>query len=1658
MLKKKGVIKLLAVILAACILSLSLPVTTMAAYSFNQPDVERCMEAFLNTHYRSGDIYTSHFWEAAYSRELLCAYYNLTGKNKDKISETFYWFEDNHTANKYGNPQSWIASEGDWNDDYSWQSQFTMSAYAITGDQHMLDQAKWHFDFFYKTSVDDTWGGGMWRERSVQNQKDVPTNGWAIVAAQLAKYYPDEKVTDADGVSRTYKEAAIDIYNWVKASFMRPDGGIENSITTGKLGWDDNLYTYNAGIFIELASYLYDLTKDNSYIADACKAADFAKKRFTTGADQIVVYEDDVGGSGLYMPDPTNSYEIVFRGILMRGIYKLITLGGQTQYTDWLTKNAQAAYNNRSGDDLTAPYWNTPYDGTTVRPTANATGLTLMCYSLLASQPGYLSGKVEAESGVKYGTAYKQADHAASGGYVAGSIDHAATETTSASAIEFKNCVASQKLAIGYCSGLDNPKLNLYINGVYSQELNFDKTGSWDGTYAEKIFDVSIPEGASIKIQYDDGCAAANIDYIRFISDAEADKSILAETINSAMSLSQNDYTPETWDLLQPAIDAALEVYNRADAVQAEVDTAVDALKAVVDSLVTVRYFGKVEAEKGKKYGTAYSQADSGASGGFMVGSIDHVGSAFELKNCGAATRLIVAYASGLDNPKLSFYINGVDSQDLTFTKTGGWGGSFAQKTFDVVIPEGATIKFQYDSGDVAANIDYIGLTNTDISALTQKINDAKELVEQDYTAAAWKTLQAAITEAAGVAAAIPTQEEADLALSNLQAVIDGLQLYPGYYSGKIEAEIGKMYGTAYKQADSYASGGFIAGSIDHVGAAFELIKCAPTNNIIIGYASGKSNPKLSLYINGVDSQDVTFTNTGGWNGAGKYAEKTLNVDIPAGASIKLQYDSGDVAANIDYIIIPADKTGLIHKISEVQALTEEDYTPESWSLLQTALNAAVSVSDNKGSTQEEVTAALNNLNAAINGLQVRPLQVQAPAASPVGGIYTSAQTVTLSSATDGASIYYTADGSEPTTASELYTGPITVATSRVIKAIAVKEGMEDSEVAVYSYTIDIPQIGQVQIPIASPAGGTYTSAQTVTLSSTTSGASIYFTADGSEPTMASELYTGPITVDTSRVIKAIAVKEGMEDSEVAVYSYTIDVPQIGRVQIPAASPAGGTYTSAQTVTLSSATSGANIYYTADGSEPTTASAIYINPIAVNASTVIKAIAVKEGMDNSEVATFSYTINTSSGGGSTPGGGQTGGGSTSGGSTPGGQNGGGSTVQETIITVTPEGNARIENTSKVVNGAVVNEISESDLDRALQKAVKAPDGTKTVIVEMKKEPNALKYVQKLPVSKVASAKSESNIKIMTPVAELTVPSNMIKKADAKDSKVVEIIFEPVNNNQLDKKIRDIIGNRPVINLYMAIDGKNIEWNNPLAPVKVSMEYTPAARELENPDKIVVYYIDGNNNINTVPNARYDTGTGKITFTTTHFSKYAVGYSDKTFSDVSRDKWYSAAIAALAAKGIAEGTSEEEFSPNLAISREESVAWLVRAFGLNTEANGRFDDTSDSRYLEEINIAKALGITNGVGDNRFAPEKSITRQDLMKMIVKAMEIADKGLEKGTKEDIAKFRDASEVSGYALDSVAALVKSGIIVGSGSNINPKQNITRAETAAILYKIYNK
>ena len=247
------------------------------------------------------------------------------------------------------------------------------------------------------------------------------------------------------------------------------------------------------------------------------------------------------------------------------------------------------------------------------------------------------------------------------------------------------------------------------------------------------------------------------------------------------------------------------------------------------------------------------------------------------------------------------------------------------------------------------------------------------------------------------------------------------------------------------------------------------------------------------------------------------------------------------------------------------------------------------------------------------------------PTFSPAAGTYTSAQSVTISDTTSGAAIYYTTNGTTPTTSSTKYSTPVSVGSTETIQAIAVASGYTNSAVASAAYTINIPQTAAT--PTFSPAGGSYNSAQSVTISDTTTGAAIYYTTNGTTPTTSSTKYSAAISVGSSETIQAIAAASGYNNSAIASASYSITIPQAAT---PTFSPTPGTYTSTQTVTISDATTGAAIYYTTNGTTPTTSSTKYSAPISVSSSETIEAIAVASGYTNSAVGSAAYTISTGS--------------------------------------------------------------------------------------------------------------------------------------------------------------------------------------------------------------------------------------------------------------------------------------------------------------------------------------------------------------------------------------------------------------------------------------------
>jgi len=160
---------------------------------------------------------------------------------------------------------------------------------------------------------------------------------------------------------------------------------------------------------------------------------------------------------------------------------------------------------------------------------------------------------------------------------------------------------------------------------------------------------------------------------------------------------------------------------------------------------------------------------------------------------------------------------------------------------------------------------------------------------------------------------------------------------------------------------------------------------------------------------------------------------------------------------------------------------------------------------------------------------------VPMPFISPPAGHYTNAQSVTIACAV-GAAIHYTTDGNTPTISSTLYTGPIMVSSNLTINAIALTNGIQDGGMASAAYIIEYP----VATPTFSPSSGRYSGAQLLTISCATPGSIIYYTTNGSVPTVSSILYSNPVTISASVPICAIATKSGWTTSAVARAGFTI--------------------------------------------------------------------------------------------------------------------------------------------------------------------------------------------------------------------------------------------------------------------------------------------------------------------------------------------------------------------------------------------------------------------------------------------------------------------------------------------------------------------------------------
>jgi len=374
-------------------------------------------------------------------------------------------------------------------------------------------------------------------------------------------------------------------------------------------------------------------------------------------------------------------------------------------------------------------------------------------------------------------------------------------------------------------------------------------------------------------------------------------------------------------------------------------------------------------------------------------------------------------------------------------------------------------------------------------------------------------------------------------------------------------------------------------------------------------------------------------------------------------------------------------------------------------------------------------------------------------------------------------------------------------------------------------------------------------------------------------------------------------------------------------------------------------------------------------------------------------------------------------------------------------------------------GEAKSTVDAKTIEEAFSLAEKDSSGYKKVVFEVSEVEEAKEYALVLPAEYVSKETANNLIEFRTPIGCIELKDNMFTKEQVGDAETVTIRIGVLNTSALDKDIRDSIGNRPARRFAVDVGEKAFDWVNSNSPVSISIDYKPTTAELAEYEHIVACYIDEDGNINTIPNGKYDSSTKTVNFSVKHTGQYYVSFAKKTFSDLDGYEWARKAIEVMASKGIIKGTSETTFSPGEKIIRADFVLLLVRTLELEADFDSNFDDVNpNDYYYEALGIAKKLGIANGVGDNKFMPKENITRQEMMCFLDRALTVAGKGVERGTIKDLEKFADYTKVSSFAVESVASLVKSGIVAGDGRNINPLDPALRAEAAVLMYRIYNR
>ena len=398
---------------------------------------------------------------------------------------------------------------------------------------------------------------------------------------------------------------------------------------------------------------------------------------------------------------------------------------------------------------------------------------------------------------------------------------------------------------------------------------------------------------------------------------------------------------------------------------------------------------------------------------------------------------------------------------------------------------------------------------------------------------------------------------------------------------------------------------------------------------------------------------------------------------------------------------------------------------------------------------------------------------------------------------------------------------------------------------------------------------------------------------------------------------------------------------------------------------------------------------------------------------------------------------------------------------EAGVVTKENGTVKITLKARPENGVAKTALTNELLQRALSQASADADGQIRIVVEIPAVNGASSHELQLPAGGLQGEETFI-LAVRTAVGTLEIPADFLAGWTPDDAGPVSLAVGAGSADGLDESLRRHIGHRPIVAVRLLVNGQPVDWRDPAAPVFVYLPYTPTPEERAKPDHLLVWHIDEAGRVTPIPGSRYDAADGMVRFRTGQLGTFVVVSVFRTFDDLAAVPWAREAVEAMASRDLISGMDDSTFNPKGAVTRAEFVALLVRALDLAATVTDLSDiaafadvPSTDVHY-REILIARKLGIAHGTDNGMFRPDAPVTRQEAMTLTARALAAAGLASAAGSADVLDAYADAVAVAAYARDAAVLLVSIGVVNGMNDRLEPLDNLTRAQAAVLLYRIW--